>query len=52
MSGETMADEISAKRAASKVPLCEVYLMCLNPATGKLKNPILGDVPTCDDHKE
>lgn len=28
--------------------VCEWFLMCLNPAVGTVKHPILGNVPICD----
>lgn len=31
-----------------RLPVCEWYLLCTNPATRTIPHPILGRVPACD----
>lgn len=32
----------------SHTQLCQWYALCMNPATGTVAHPFLGDVPCCD----
>lgn len=45
----TNKSKAPTNRAYPKPPsVCQWFLRCTNPATGKQPHPILGEVPICD----
>lgn len=44
---ETSMTPTTTGRKRIKVPQCQVFLLCTNPATTTINNVILGQVPAC-----